>query len=62
MYYYFYFITIQCCQNQKKYEGSHKGGKRDGLWTYFYMNGGRQKTKTFKDGLEIDENWLHGSP
>ncbi len=38
---------------QKKYEGTYKDGKANGLWTYWYKGGQKKEERTYKDG-ELD--------
>ena len=35
---------------KKEFEGTLKGGKKDGLWTQWYENGQKSSEETFKDG------------
>ena len=37
-------------------KGTHKNGKKDGLWTWWYENGEKKNEGTFKNG---QENGLH---
>jgi len=36
---------------QKKWEGTYKDGKEDGLWTYWDENGQKKSEITYKDGM-----------
>ena len=40
----------------KKSEGSYKNGKKDGLWTLWYLNGQKYREETYKDG-KYDGKW-----
>ena len=39
---------------QKKSEGGHKYGKRDGKWTEWYVNGQLKSEQNYKDGILLD--------
>ena len=42
---------------QKKFETTHKDGKKDGLETAWYENGQKQREENYKDGIMISEKW-----
>ena len=43
----------------RKYTGLLKGGKKDGLWTYWHQNGQKEYERSFKDGERngLSTNW-----
>ena len=43
---------------EKKFEGSYKDGKKDGLWTFYDENGNKDFQGTFKVG-EKDGKWVY---
>ena len=38
---------------QKKSEGTYKNGKKDGLFTWWYVNGKKEYEGTYKNGRKI---------
>jgi antitoxin component YwqK of YwqJK toxin-antitoxin module len=55
--------TYRYENGKKQLEGTHRNGKKDGLWTKWYENGEKWSERTFKDGLEVGVStywWKNG--
>jgi len=49
-------VTYWYKTGKKKYEGTYKNGKKDGLWTERYKNGRKKEEKTYKDGKFVSSS------